>query len=411
MLRKKFSIVFLLISILLPGLCFAADKLLKQPAPPKSAALLVQESDLKALDDHEKQIQLIREKLQTDKKFTDSTLRFYRRQVEKVYIDLGNRTSKYKARITAARSLMKNTASVADEDKSTSSTEFKVEYDPYYVKKIREFKQEIAFYEGRLLQIRLLEFESLAVLRNIGRIRSQVNHSGLWDMASPFYKPASWSMAGAQIINFTNKLFGQLASVAKQVSQNQQLGRFWATVLICLAVFIIYFYWAIRFLQQTSVKDSVTSGLMRRCSQFVIDVILRGFLPALFVIVIFRYFVNWVGVSPYPLALNFIRSIGNSIGFVLVTGAFVYGCCRYFHYRGTDLLDRLATPLLILMYQIAAIIFINNINIFNANARAYPFYPSQATDLVNLLLAISLVINLYWLASRVKQIAGVVKHG
>ncbi|MDF1761090.1 MAG: hypothetical protein P1U40_11180 [Coxiellaceae bacterium] len=411
MLRKKLHIVCLLISLSVSAFCFAADKPLTQPAPPKSAALLVQESDMKALDDYEGQIQAMREKLQTGNKFTDSTLRFYRRQLERIYLDLGSRTSKYKARISSARGLMKNTASVAEEDKSTSGSEFKVEYDPYYLKKIREFKQEIGFYEGRLLQIRLLEFETMAILRNINRIRSQVNRSGLWSIASPFYKPASWSIAGKQIINFTHKLFGQLSGVSKQLSQNQQWSRFWITALICLAVFIIYFYWAIKLIERISKVECKPQDVMRRCSLFVIDVVLRGFIPAFFVILLFRYFSTWMGISSYPLALNFVRSIGNSIGFVLVTGAFVYCCCRYFHYRGTQLLDRLATPLLILMYQIAAIVFINNIDIFNANARAYPFYPSQATDLVNLLLAISLLINLYWLASRVKQIAGVVKHG
>ncbi len=103
--------------------------------------------------------------------------------------------------------------------------------------------------------------------------------------------------------------------------------------------------------------------------------------------------------------------INNAIGFILATGAFVYTSCRYFRYRGTDLLGRLATPLLILMYQFAAIVFINNIDIFSVNAKAYPFYPNQATDLVNLVIAVSLAINLFWLASRVKRIAGVVRHG
>ncbi|MDF1654461.1 MAG: hypothetical protein P1U34_05045 [Coxiellaceae bacterium] len=415
MLRKKIQVVFLLVGFILPGYLLAAEKLKTQtpmpPIPPKSAALLVQQSDIQALDDYEKKIVEVREKLQTGKRFTDSVLRYYRRQLGHIYLDLEVRDAKYKGRIMSARSLMKSTATAAEEDKSTSGAEFKVEYDPYYLKKMREFKQEIAFYEGRLLQIRLLEYEVAALVRNITRIRSEVNNSGLWDAATPFYKPASWSIAGTQIVNFTSKLFGQLSNICQKVSAKEQWGRFWSSALICLAVFIIYFYWAIRYLEQVNKKPIQPEDIMRHCSLFVIDVVLRGFLPALFVICVFRYFINWMGIAEYPLTLNFVRSIGNSIGFILATGAVVYGCCRYFHYRSTQLLDRLATPMLILMYQIAVIVFVNNINIFNASAKAYPFYPSQATDLVNLVIAVTLTINLYWLASRVKQIAGVLKNG
>ncbi len=408
MMRKLFTATLLFIVSFLPLKLLAAEKVVKRPEPPKSAALLVRQADIDALIQYEKKLEEIRDILQTDTKFTDSKLRFYRRQIEAIYMDLGNRSSKYKSRIDAARSLMKNTANTAEEDKATNGAEFKVEYDPYYLEKIREFKQEIAFYEGRLLQIRLLEFESLAVLRNINRIRNQVNHSGLWDTASPFYKPASWEMATTQIVSFTKTLFNQLAQVGARVAQNEQWGRFWSSILICLAVFIIYFYWAMRVVERINKKEFNPDDKMRRCSLFVLDILMRGFLPALFVIFVFRYFIGWMDINTFPLSLNFVRSIGNAIGFVLATGAFVYTSCRYFRYRGTDLLGRLATPLLILMYQFAAIVFINNIDIFSVYAKSYPFYPNQATDLVNLVIAVSLAIYLFWLASRVKRIAGVV---
>lgn len=376
----------------------------REPAPPNAAALLVQQADIKALRDHEHTVDEVREKLASGRSFTDARLRYLRRQLEVVYLDLDARSKKYKQRIRSARDLIAEFSQSQTESEKSKDAQFKIEYDPFYLEKIREFKREIAFYEGRLLQIRLLEYKITAIMRNITRIRMQVNNSGIFQQSAPFYQASTWSDGIKQIVGFTNNTMNSYAQLIKQMSHQQQWVGFWCLVVLAAFVLIAYYRFVIMWLQRLHHGCKPIDTPLQNSSAWLLDVVCKGWLPAIFIVVVLRLCFEWFGVNSMPLLLNLFRSVGNAIAFILVAGSMVYASCLHYRYQGQMSLRPLATPMLLFVYQFAAVLFINNINIFTVGGKAYPFYPAMAVDVINCVLAITIFVNLAWVFKRMRSL-------
>lgn len=374
----------------------------REPKPPSSAVLLVQEADIKALRDHETKIGLIRDKVASGERFTDARLRFLRRQLEGIYLDLDTRSKKYKQRINSARDLIAEFSQSQTESEKSKGAQFKIEYDPFYLEKIRDFKREIAFYEGRLLQIRLMEFEITAILRNITRIRVQVNHSGVFQQAAPFYHAKTWSTGLSQIVNFTNKTMDSYGDLVKRMSEQNQWWGFWGLVIVSIAILVGYYRLVIKWLHRLHSGCLPNESTMHHSSAWLLDVVCKGWLPAIFIVLVLRLCFDWFGINAMPLMLNLFRSVGNAIAFILVAGSMVYASCMHYRYLGRVSFQALSTPMLLFVYQFAAVLFINNINIFSVAGKSYPFYPAMAVDVVNGILAVTISVTLMWVFMRMR---------
>ncbi len=399
--RTQLAVWLCVFGLLVGVTGFAA---VKQPEPPKSAALLVQQSDIDTLKLYEEQVANVRSELANQASFTDSRLRHYRRQLETVYVDLESRSIKYKQRIKSARGLMLEfSISKADSD-ANKDNRLKVDYDPYYLKKIREFKQEVAFYEGRLLQIRLLEFEIKAVFRNITKLRNEVNHSGVFSKSATIYRTETWDRGAAQFKKYTSKLWLDMRSVVHQTELNQQWAGISFVLLVSVVILLVYFYWLLRWLRTIANDQKREDGPMQRCLPWLVDVVCRGWLPGLFVVGLFKLLFGWYQIDTLPLLLNCLRSLSHAIGFIFISSAMVYASCRYFQYNGRSLLPDLKAPLLLFVSFFTVLLFINNINIYSVTGRAYPFYPTDAVDLLNFVLSLLIVFSLIWLSRRMFRI-------
>lgn len=385
--------------------CTQADAGVKsEPAPINVASLPIHKNDLKALNDYEKQIESMRSVLSKKQTFSDAKLRFYRRQLESTYLDLEDRSKKYKSRINAADALMKEFALEQSKGGQSEDDKLKVDYDPYYLKKIREFKQDVAFYQGRLLQIRLLEFEIKAILRSITRLRSEVNRSGVFDKSTFIYQTDAWIDGYKQIKTFSSMIWQDAKYVANQMDRDQLWKSFSLVGVIFIILLVIYFYWIVPASVRLACRGMYNCDRSKKCVTWLFEVLFRGWIPALFIVYAFRLFFDWCQIDTLPLLLNVLRSLSNATAFMLVASAMVTSGCRLLDSDAGKGIYNLTTPLLMLSGVTALVLFINNINIFTVAAKAFPFYPAATIDLVNVILSVFMMAALFWLSHRMRKL-------
>lgn len=398
---KSYIISFILsVSCVMTAL--AEENKSTRPEPPNSAAMLVQKADIEALHNYEKKVDEIGKILNSNKRFTDARLRFYRRQLEAIYLNLEKRSDKYQQRIKSANKLVAEfTESKADTE---SNNQFKIKLDPYYVEKMQSFKQEIAFYKGRLLQIRLLEFKINAMFKNLTRLRVEVNKSGVWHQAAPFYDVKTWKQGWDLLVTYSSMLKEQYTSAVSAMSAQNQWTGFWFLIVLSLVILIVYFKWAIHCLVKLVRSENVVNDTMRRCTLWLLHVVCRGWLPGIFIVCVFKLIFDFYGLNTMPMLLNCLRALGNAIAFIFVGSAVVTASCQQFTYHGQSLYKLLSKPLLVFVYQFAILLFVNNVNIYNVDAKAYPFYPSETVDLITLLVSITIGLNLLLMAKRMSRL-------
>jgi len=336
----------------------------------------------------------IYQQLQINKQFTDSTLTFYREQLQGYIQQLDRIRKEYEDRVARAKKFAEqiqatDTVRMAFGDDKT----FKVKYDDYFVKMVKEYKEQLSFIQGRLLQIQLLKDDIENLTKKISRKEADLYRQNDWRAVNPLYLGSSWVKAIEGFDVYSSQLGGQLVNEFSGFWRIIIRPNFWVFMVVLAIVFFLYFRYARRWLP---VPKSISKHkTVYHAYELMGRFLLNGAFPGLVILVLMHVLLSQLP-DQGAVALSFIRSAANAVAFGFFAMPMVRACIRIFvadRHPNEGVKLNLLLVLEIVFFSL--VLFINNIDIYGVDTRAVYYYAQGSVAFLNFMFAIILfVLNL-----------------
>lgn len=360
------------------------------------------------LEGYEQQVAELAALVKTEKNLTDNRLRVFRQELLGLAATLETQQATYNSRLDRAKKLIKEFADISDL-KLSDKNKVDIEADAYYLKQINSFKKEVGFIQGRLLQIRLLQFQINNTLRAIGRRQVALHNGGILNADNPFYLAKSWRYAMTGFVSFSARLIDQVKMIGLDFLHVVKLPRFWLYLVGIIILVWIYFRYLVGVLLLKTLSHSNHFG--HKSYRAFTSFIIRGLVPAGIILLLGRFFLFLLSVEETLLLDAFVNAIANALAFVMVVSGLIDALCyQIYRLDKTEAFSFVARWLWWLIWQIGLILFINNINFFSLDAKSFPYYPVASVALLNLIFAVSVWFTVIVLTRKYKAFRKEVKN-
>jgi hypothetical protein len=349
-----------------------------------------QQADKAALLAYSEQTGHIRARLAQPGTLTADVIEHFSQRLKEMSRDLQLRQKKYQSRLNSAKSLLQE-FSLKEELAASEHKEVAIAYDDFYLQKIRDFRQDIAFYKARLLQIKLIEFDIVSTYKDLSRARMQINEGGLFSTNDPLYTPATWILGWESFRLYNHRLASALAGHGDYALQGVKQGAFWVYLLLIVGAYALYRFYGLPALR-AAIARLDTSSAYYHYYGFALQWWSRAVFPAVLVLLLFYLFWRTFALSEVLIVEGLVQALGDVIAYLVFMTATLRAVWRWV-LRMPKIGGAAYRWLLVVIWQIGVILFANNITFFDLDNASNPFYTYEAVTLVNFIVAVTLFVS------------------
>lgn len=392
-MKKTIQCIFFICLVFYALVCVAAGENKSEGLFPK-AQLRVLNQQMNKLLSYEALVKRVNEQLDDGQVLSLNTLNRLRVRLSNIIDHTNDMLIRYKKNNEEIKKVIASFSEIKKEKVEETNADDK-KYDQYYQQKVTLFKQQKSYFENRIFQIQLMQYDIKRLKKQINERQYLIKNGSILKARNPLYQPNTWVLATQGIVSYISTLVKQIPVALNEYAVSVKQSSFWLgvflnVVLLALAIFIVKRFHVCRY-QLLPVKALLT-------------VIYRGVFPVFFVFLSRQTYLKYFIQSAPDRVSGLVVALLKSLVFVFVFQA-VQSCLSYLvgNEKVLKYFEKKWTSLSLLKYLLVLVFFVNNASLFDFKYNAYPFLTAASVSLISWITAIAISVAIIRINFQLKH--------